>query len=234
MKIYEYDDCKIAEENNFGDCILASDFDFYKIPVEKKQEYLKGSTLLAVRNLNDNLGLLLLVTLTIIATIVMYMSKGIYVLADNQFLIATVFLLLNIPLHEAGHILFLKAFYPQSKIKAGFKFVFIYPAFYVDTSYSYFCPKYKRICVYMAGNFLNCLFLLIIYFLFPTYLKYCYVIVSNILVNFIPIIKSDGYYAMVTFFSKYNSSKSQKEEYMEDFVRGMIMFIFMTILSYIF
>lgn len=234
MKIYEYDDCKIAEESNFGDCILASDFDFYKIPVEKKQEYLKGSTLLAVRNLNDNLGLLLLVTLTIIATVVMYMSKGIYVLADNQFLIATVFLLLNIPLHEAGHILFLKAFYPQSKIKVGFKFVFIYPAFYVDTSYSYFCPKYKRICVYMGGNFLNCLFIIIIYFLFPAYLKYCYVIVSNILVNFIPIIKSDGYYAMVTFFSKYNSSKSQKGEYIEDFVRGMIMFIFMTMLSYIF
>ena len=34
--------------------------------------------------------------------------------------------------------------------KVGFKFVFIYPAFYVDTSYSYLLPKYKRISVYLT------------------------------------------------------------------------------------
>ena len=54
--------------------------------------------------------------------------------------------------------------------KVGFKFVFIYPAFYVDTSYSYLLPKYKRIAVYLAGNFTNCLFVLgVMYYI----LSYC-------------------------------------------------------------
>ncbi|CEO88649.1 hypothetical protein SSCH_2290001 [Syntrophaceticus schinkii] len=82
----------------------------------------------------------------------------------------------------------------------GFKLVFIYPAFYVDTSYSYFLPQYKRAAVYMAGNTMNCIFVLGIIIFLPNMLLYCYLIVSNILINFLPIVKSDGYYAFITFF----------------------------------
>lgn len=234
MKIYKYDDCRVAEETNAKDCILQSNFDFYKIPIEKKKEYLQDSKLLSVKELSDNPVVFELMTFTILLTLIIYFRQGIYTLADNKFIIATLFLLINIPLHEIGHILFLKVFYRESKIKVGFKFVFIYPAFYVDTSYSYLCPKYKRMSIYLAGNFMNCLFVLGVCAFFPQYISYCYIIISNILVNFIPIIKSDGYYAFVTLLDKYNRNKGKRLEYWDDFVRGLIMFVFMSVLSYIF
>lgn len=77
----------------------------------------------------------------------------------------------------------LKLVYPLTKFKVGFKLVFIYPAFYVDTSYSYLLPKYKRMSVYLAGNIMNCIFLLAIILFLPKYIGYCYIIVLNILVN---------------------------------------------------
>lgn len=105
---------------------------------------------------------------------------------------------------------------------------------YVDTSFSYFCPKYKRMCVYLAGNLMNCIFILTIYILCPQYLKYCYIIISNVLVNFIPIIKSDGYYTAMTFLNKYNADNDKKKEFVDDFIRGAIMFGIMSVLSYLF
>lgn len=234
MTIYKYDDCCVAEEIDSKLCILQSDFDFYKIPIESKEEYLQNSKLLYSKELNDNIFIPVIIILTTLITLIIYLEKNIFTLVDSKFIIATFFLLINIPLHELGHILFLKLFYKESQIKVGFKFIFIYPAFYVDTSYSYFCPKYKRMAIYLAGNFMNCLFVIIVYIFFPQYLSYCYVIISNILVNFVPIIKSDGYYAFMTLLNKYSRKKDKHKEYWEDFVRGLIMFIFMSVLSFIF
>ena len=110
---------------------------------------------------------------------------------------------------------------------------FIYPAFYVDTSYSYLLPKYKRIAVYLAGNFTNCLFVLGVMYLYPKLLPYCYLVISNLLINFIPIVKSDGYYAYITFRGKTNKGMGRIKEKMDDFIRGTIMFILLSMLSYI-
>lgn len=234
MKIYRYDDCMIAEEESTNDCIMQRGFDFYKISKDVKNQFVDESQLLSVSEIKDNLGILLVVMMTILSTLIVYFSSGIYTLVDNQFVMATLFLLINIPVHEAGHIIFLKIFYKESKIRVGFKFIFIYPAFYVDTSFSYFCPKYKRMSIYLAGNFMNCIFVLAIYILCPQYLKYCYIIVSNILVNFIPIIKSDGYYTAMTFLDQYNAGNDRKKECLDDFIRGAVMFGVMSALSYLF
>ena len=110
--------------------------------------------------------------------------------------------------------------------------MFIYPAFFVDTSYSYLLPKYKRIAIYLAGNFTNCLFVLAILFLYPQLLPYCYLVISNVLINFIPIVKSDGYYAYITFRGKTNKVLDKKKEVIDDFIRGLIMFGLLGILSY--
>lgn len=233
MTIYKYEDSILAKNDN-GICILVKNFQFYKIPFEEKDFFLQNSKLLSKMLIKDNVFLLIGMLAIIVVTLILYFGRDTYYLIDQNFLIATVFLLINIPIHEFGHILFLKFFYKESKIKIGFKFVFIYPAFYVDTSYSYLLPIYKKIAVYLAGSFLNCLFVLVIYFIYPEYLKYCYIIISNILVNFIPIVKSDGYYAMIAFFKKYNLFKGKRSEFFEDFIRGMIMFAFMALLSYIF
>lgn len=234
MIIYEYADCRVAEEKDSDICIIQQDFDFYRIPLEMKKQYLQGRELVSIKQNDDNLVILIIVLGTILCTLTTYFSCGNYILVDNNVILATLFLLINIPLHEIGHIIFLKLFSKDAKIRVGVTFFFIYPAFYVDTSYSYLCPKYKRMCIYLAGNFMNCIFLLVVYFFFPQFINYCYIIISNILVNFVPIIKSDGYYAMMTFLNKYKISKTRKEEYLDDFVRGLIMFIFMSGLSYIF
>ena len=108
----------------------------------------------------------------------------------------------DIFIHELGHIAFLKLFLPGSKVDIGFKIFFIYPSFYVDTSNTYFIPKYKRIAVYLAGNFMNCLYLII-----------CSIFTADI--------------------NKYNYDKTKMKGYLEDTVRGILMFIFLSILAYL-
>lgn len=119
------------------------------------------------------------------------------------------------------------------RVKIGFKFMFIWPAFYVDTSYSYMVSKYKRIAIYLAGNFMNCIYVLLVLLFFPKQLPYCYLVISNVLVNFIPIVKSDGYYAVVTLFNKTNIKKDKVATTLEDAIRGIIMFGVLGIFSWL-
>ena len=111
--------------------------------------------------------------------------------------------------------------------------MFIWPAFYVDTSYSYMVSKYKRIAIYLAGNFMNCIYVLLVQLFFPKQLPYCYLVISNVLVNFIPIVKSDGYYAVVTLFNKTNIKKDKVATTLEDAIRGIIMFGVLGIFSWL-
>jgi hypothetical protein len=170
-------------------------------------------------------------TTAIMFTLVVYFLSENYVIIDSNFIIANLILFANIFIHELGHILALKLFYRSGKIKIGFKIYFIYPAFYVDTSDSYLLPKYKRIAVYLAGNFMNCIYILICFLFFPALNKYNYVIISTILINFLPIIKSDGYYALTALVNKYDSAKSKIKNYVEDTIRGILMFLFLFLLS---
>lgn len=234
MIIYKYNDYIVAEDSKSNLVIMQKDFNFYKLPLDKKDSYLNEKNLVSKKEIKDNFISFILITGIIIFTVIIFLLSGNYTLVDKNIFIATVFLLVNIPIHELGHIIFLKMYYKESKIKVGFKFIFIYPAFFVNTSYSYFLPKYKRMSVYLAGSLMNCLFVLFIYFLFPSYTKYCYIIVTNIIINFIPIVRSDGYYALMAMIKKYNFCKKRKKEYIEDFIRGFIMFLFMSFFSYIF
>lgn len=70
-------------------------------------------------------------------------------------------------------------------------------------------------------------------YLYPKLLPYCYLVISNLLINFIPIVKSDGYYAYITFRGKTNKGMGRIKEKMDDFIRGTIMFILLSMLSYI-
>ena len=53
------------------------------------------------------------------------------------------------------------------------------------------------------------------------------------LVNFIPIVKSDGYYAVVTLFNKTNIKKDKVATTLEDAIRGIIMFGVLGIFSWL-
>jgi len=233
MKIKKCEEYILATEDD-ENYILMNNYSFYKVPLKELKELLPMEKATLVKEINDSKLYFIICLLGICISLLLYFGNNNYTLIDNKFGLSTILLLLNIPIHEFGHILALKIFYPESKFKIGFKFVFIYPAFYVDTSCSYMLPKYKRIVVYLAGNLMNCIFLIIVLLIFPRYLPYCYLIVSNILINFIPIVKSDGYYAITTLFNKFTNAKSLKSEYLEDVIRGFIMFLVLSAISYMF
>lgn len=232
MKLYRYGEYTIAQDEKTNSAIVAEKHDFYKLDQTTFNEIFDRNKLEYVVTKKDNPLYAVVMTGIICITMLFYFYNQEYVLVNSNFVQATLVLIINIVIHEAGHILFLKLFYKESKVKVGFKFIFVYPAFFVDTSYSYLLPKYKRIAIYMAGNFMNCIFLLTVIFAFPKLLPYCYLIVSNTLINFIPIIKSDGYYAFITLANKTNKSLTPKMEVMDDFIRGSAMFILMSLLSY--
>lgn len=232
MKILTNEDKTIiVGKCNDNDYILKYQNEFYKLKKKDFEEICDEDKLTFREELRENPVYAILMTIIIIITLGFYFFYEKYVIIDSNFIIANLILFANIFIHEIGHILFLKLFYKNGKIRGGFKIYFIYPAFYVDTSDSYFLPKYKRIAVYLAGNCMNCVYVLVCFLLFPSISKYNYAIISNILINFLPIIKSDGYYAITSLFDKYNASKSKTKNYVEDTIRGVLMFLFLFLLS---
>lgn len=51
------------------------------------------------------------------------------------------------------------------------------------------------------------------------------------LIDFIPVVKSDGYYACITFLNRINKKLDEKMEKLDDMVRGLVMFVMLSILS---
>ena len=235
IDIYNYSDCKVGiiDKKKKKNYLIKMENDFFFPSEEVFHQVVDTKQLKHVQRINDKPIVCLTMCLIIYCSLLYYFFNNSFVIVDRNFIISTLILLFNIVIHECSHILTLKMFCHESKIKMGFKFIFIYPAFYVDTSYSYFLPKFKRIAVYLAGNTANCVFILVSMIFFPEYNKYLYLIVSNTLINFLPIVKSDGYYAFVSLYDKYSIAKSKQATYIEDFVRGMIMFGFLELLAFI-
>ncbi|MCI6759387.1 MAG: hypothetical protein MR590_01375 [Clostridiales bacterium] len=231
IQIYNHENSTVAISSK-KHYIIKTENSFYYPTEEVFFQAIDKNKLELVEVISDNplvsIGMLVVISLML----VYYFWQVSYVIVDKNFLISTLVLLFNVAVHECGHIITLKLLYPRSKIKLGFKFVFIYPAFYVDTSYSYFLPKYKRIAVYLAGNTANAIFVLLSMLLFPQFNQYLYLVVSNVLINFLPIVKSDGYYAFISLLGRYNIAKSKKATFVENFIRGLLMFLLLEALSY--
>lgn len=233
VEIYQHEEYVISTDQERKYFIAGKDFSFYRLNSQEFAAHFDFQQLKFVRTIRDSIAWALLPLIVISITLYFYFTQYHYVIIDQHFLIATLLLVINIPLHELGHILFLKLFYKESEVKCGFKLIFIYPAFYVNTSYSYLLPKYKRISVYLAGNFINSLFLLIVICFFKPLLPYCYLIFAAILVNLLPIVKSDGYYALKTLYNGYNKAQGKIRDFIENFIRGLLMFLFLYMLSYL-
>ena len=162
MKIYKQGEYTIAQDEKRAFAVVEKNQNFYKLDDATFDSMFDRKALEFVRTDKDNILYMSGMVLTIIVTLVLYFRSTSYSIIDVNFLPATLVLIGNIFIHEFGHVLFLKLFYKKSHVKIGFKFVFIWPAFYVDTSYSYMVSKYKRIAIYLAGNFMNCIYVLMI------------------------------------------------------------------------
>lgn len=221
----------MAEEESSDIIIVERKGEFFRLTRCEFHELFGDYELSCVNELKDNYFLMGLFVLTIFSAVLWYFWKASYTLVDSNIAKAFWVLVLNLPLHEAGHILCLKIFYPKSKIKMGMKFTFIYPSFFVDTSYSYLLPRSKKVMVHLAGGFVNSLFLMAILCTAPKQIPYLYLLVSNILINFIPIVKGDGYYALASLRNKFHFKKTAKAAFLEDLVRGVIMFAVLDFLA---
>lgn len=233
LKIFKQGDYTIAKDEKRSFAVVEKNHSFYKLDNDTFNSFFGEEKLEFIRTDKDNIAYMIGMIFTILLTLCLYFGNTAYTIIDVNFLPATLVLIGNVFIHEMGHVLFLKAFYKKSHVKIGFKFVFIWPAFYVDTSYSYMVSKYKRIAIYLAGNFMNCLYVIIIMCFFPKQLPYCYLVITNILINFIPIIKSDGYYAAITLLNRINKGKGKMATMLDDFIRGLIMFGVLSIFSWL-
>ena len=158
MKIFKYEEYTIAQDSKRDFTIVEKNNNFFKLDNATFDSLFGKEKLEFVKNDKDNILYMMGMIFMILLTLYLYFRTTTYSIIDVNFLPATLVLIINIFIHELGHVLFLKKFYPKSRVKIGFKFMFIWPAFYVDTSYSYMVSKYKRIAIYLAGNFMNCIY----------------------------------------------------------------------------
>lgn len=114
--------------------------------------------------------------------------------------------IITIIVHEFGHVVTYKIFSRHKKIKFGFKFLFIFPAFYVDISKSYLLPNNIRKLINFSGIISNIIFSIIIQFFIINFsLDNSLLIVNRYFVvitffNLIPLTGSDGYRAINLLF----------------------------------
>lgn len=132
------------------------------------------------------------------------------------------YILANLCVHEAGHAIALKCFYPHAKTRLGFKFTFIFPTFYIASSDSYMLPRFKRAAVHLAGNFANSLLTLFCLLLFPHLARWTWYVTLLEISNLIPVMKSDGYNCIQSLVDKYAIKMDRNQERKSDAIRGLI------------
>lgn len=126
MKIYKLkESCYNIATCSDSTFLIKNNDDFYKIDKKVFKEIININDLIFIREIKDNIFITVLMICTIIFTVYVYFSSAAFTIMDMNFLYANLILLGNIPLHEFGHIIFLKIFNKNSKCKIGFKFVFI-------------------------------------------------------------------------------------------------------------
>lgn len=154
-----------------------------------------------------------------------------YRLIDADFFGALAILFLNVVFHELAHIAALKAFDHNAKVKFGFKIAFPFPSFYVDTSDSYMLPTCKRIAVYLSGIAANSLFVVVALLLFPEVSSGCYLVVSMILVNLIPIMKCDGFHCALAILGKDCLQRGKGATLINELLRGLLTLVLLLAFS---
>lgn len=142
-----------------------------------------------------------------------------------------VILAFNLLFHEAGHAIALKLFLPEAKVGLGFRFVFVFPTFYVNTTASYLLPKGKRAAVHLAGTFANAVGLGFGNLLVPGAISANVAIAWMMLLNLTPIMKGDGHQILAALLGWRTPALSERRRVAEEFVRGAVMLTFVIVLS---
>lgn len=176
-----------------------------------------------VRTIRDSAATPIIMTLVIMLSAALYFFRWPGVSHDENLPIAAAILVVNIAIHEIGHAIALKLYVPWSKVRLGFRFMFIFPTLYVNTSDSYMLPRGKKISVHLAGVCSNALYLIIVALLVPSLLGPSGIVVGTALLNLLPIMRGDGYHVVMALFGRRRHSADRTREAVEDCVRGVLM-----------
>lgn len=120
-------------------------------------------------------------------------------------IIIVVYFILNIVIHELGHILSLR-FFGKNYDKVGFKLNFyVFPAFFVQMNDTYMLSRNEKIIVHLFGLFINYLLVNTLEIvnqiaISSESLTKAYMFFSaTLLWNLVPILNSDGYKILLAF-----------------------------------
>lgn len=128
--------------------------------------------------------------------------------------ILIVYMIFFIIFHEMGHYVMCKLF-GKSPEKIGFKFNYIFPAFFVRMNEVYLLDKIEKIYVHSAGLmvslFMNGMVFLLGFYFNNNLLKYLGTyVVFDIFMNALPLMNSDGYKILITLLNL-NEKKKMME-----------------------
>lgn len=143
-----------------------------------------------------------------------------------NFIIYILFLIINIVMHEFGHILF--CLNAGCEVKSyGFKFNYGVPMFYVDTSDICMAQKKGRVLTSLGGIYFNSIIglLLFIWYLFfenIIILRLINISYFFVLSNILPFIKLDGYYILSDILEVNNLNKVARNSFFNLLKRSSI------------
>lgn len=178
-----------------------------------------------VRTIRDSTAIPIVIALTIILSIALYFFRLSGAPREGSPPIVAAILFLNIAIHELGHAVALKLYFPCSRVRMGFRFMFIFPTFYVNTSDSYMLPRGKKISVHLAGVCANAVYLAAVALFVPSLLWPSSAVAGTALLNLLPIMRGDGYHVVMALSGKRRPFANRKKEMIEDCVRGVIMLV---------
>ncbi|MCY9424723.1 peptidase [Bacillus spizizenii] len=125
----------------------------------------------------------------------------------EMWIIIASYFIMNIVLHEMGHIYSLK-FFGKNFDKFGFKLNFyVFPAFYVQLNETYMLSRNEKIIVHLFGLFINYFIINILeiinlFTISSEPLTMAFMLFSSTLLwNLVPILNSDGYKILLAFLS---------------------------------
>ena len=111
MKIYRYNDYIISEDEKNKIYFVAYDNKFYKLSNVQFNEIFNKAEMILIKSIQDNFFYMVLMISIIVLTIWLYLKNCNYALINLNFIQATLILIVNIFIHELGHIFCLKFFY---------------------------------------------------------------------------------------------------------------------------
>lgn len=159
----------------------------------------------------------IILLMLILGTILLACNKIISSYNSINFIIYILFLVINIIMHEFGHIIF--CLNAGREVKSyGFKFNYGVPMFYVDTSDICMAQKKEKILTSLGGIYFNSLIglLLFIWYIFfenVIILRLINISYFFVLSNILPFIKLDGYYVVSDILEVNNLNKMARNSF---------------------